>query len=145
MYLAQLNIAQTLAPIEDVLMKEFVDNLEPINQLAEQSQGFIWRLQDEAGDATHIRIFDDPSIIANMSVWQDVESLKAFIFKTHHINFLKRKREWFEKMPEENHVMWWVEEGHTPTLEEAKERLIHLRQHADSPFAFSFKKCFDAI
>lgn len=139
MHLAQLNIGKTRAPIDDPLMKEFVANLEPINNIAEASAGFIWRLQDESGDATDIHVFDDPLIIVNMSVWESTESLKQFMFKTHHIEFLKRKQEWFEKIPEANYVLWWIPKQHIPTLTEAKERLVHLRKNGESAYAFSFK------
>ncbi|QFU25372.1 DUF3291 domain-containing protein [Shewanella eurypsychrophilus] len=139
MQLAQLNIARTKAAMDEPLMKEFVDNLEPINAIAESSQGFVWRLQDESGDATSIQAFEDPSLIVNISVWESVESLKAFIFKTHHIDFLKRKSEWFDKLDDANYVLWWVPEGHQPSVEEAKERLMHLRDQGESAYAFSFK------
>ena len=140
MQLAQLNIARTKAAMDEPLMKEFVDNLAPINAMAESSQGFVWRLQDESGDATSIQAFDDPSLIVNMSVWTSVESLKAFIFKTHHIDFLKRKSEWFDSLEEANYVLWWVPQGHRPSVEEAKERLMHLREQGESSYAFSFKR-----
>ena len=139
MQLAQLNIARTKAAMDEPLMKEFVDNLEPINAIAESSQGFVWRLQDESGDATSIQAFEDPSLIVNISVWESVESLKAFIFKTHHIGFLKRKSEWFDKLDDANYVLWWVPQGHRPSVEEAKERLMHLREQGESAYAFSFK------
>ena len=142
MELAQLNIARVLAPLESPMMQEFVDNLGPINTIAENSPGYIWRLQDDSGDATSIEVFDDPLIIVNMSVWESVESLKDFMFKTHHLTFLKRKAEWFGKMQEPNHVLWWIEKGTIPTVQEAKRRLIHLREHGDSAYAFSFRNLY---
>ncbi len=142
MYLAQLNIAKARAPMEDPLLKEFVDNLEPINQLAEQSPGFIWRLQDESGAATSFQAFEDPLIISNMSLWKSVQHLKDFIYKTHHLDFLVRKEDWFERLPEGNQVMWWVEDDHRPNLEEAKQRLMYLREHGESPYAFTFRGNF---
>lgn len=143
MQLAQINIARTKAAMDEPLMKEFVDNLVPINAIAEASPGFVWRLQDESGDATSIQAFDDPSLIVNLSVWESVESLKSFLFKTHHIDFLKRKSEWFEKLDEANYVLWWVPEGHQPSVAEAKERLLYFREHGESDFAFSFKRRVD--
>jgi hypothetical protein len=123
-------------------MAGFVDNLEPINAIAESSQGFIWRLKDESGDATSIQIEGDPGLIVNMSVWDGVESLKHFMFKTHHIDFLKRKKEWFIPMTEESYVLWWVAQGHIPTIEEAMAKLKLLRQNGETPEAFSFKGNF---
>lgn len=133
MHLAQLNIAKAKAPLEDPLMQEFMDNLDPINAIA-----------DASGDATGINAFDDLQLIINMSVWESVEALKDFMFKTHHVNFLKRKQEWFEKLSVANHVLWWVALGYEPTLEEAKERLMHLREHGESAYAFSFRSKFEA-
>ena len=120
-------------------MAEFVDNLERINGLAEESPGYVWRLQDDSGDATSIQLFDDPRIIVNMSVWESVEALKNFIFNTHHVDFLKRRYDWFEKMQPASHVMWWIEPGHLPTPAEAVDRLEHLRDHGDTANAFGFR------
>lgn len=142
MHLAQLNIAKAKYSLESPEIKEFVDNLEPINQLAESSDGFIWRLKDETGDATAIQAFDDPNIIINMSVWDSVDALKDFMFRTHHRDFLRRKKEWFESIPEDSYVLWWIVEGHIPTVEEALEKLVYLRENGDTPNAFSFKSNF---
>ena len=139
MHLAQLNIARPKYPMDSEGMAEFVNNLDPINAIAESSPGFIWRLKDESGDATGIRIFNDPDYIVNMSVWQSPEALKQFMFKTHHIDFLKRKKEWFEPLDGAGLVLWWIEEGHIPTIAEAEERLLHLRHNGETEFAFSFK------
>ena len=139
MHLAQLNIAKAKASLDDPLMQEFMDNLDPINAIAEASSGFIWRLKDESGDATSIQVFDDPSLIVNMSVWESIDSLKDFMFKTHHLNFLKRKNEWFEKINKANHVLWWVPMGHEPNVIEAKERLLYLREQGESDHAFTFR------
>ncbi len=143
MHIAQLNIAQAKAPLDTPVMKDFVDNLEPVNAMAESSEGFIWRLKDEEGDATKIPIFNDPSLLVNMSVWASVESLKHFIFKTHHLTFLQRKGEWFEKMPMANQVLWWIQEDHIPTVAEAEQRLIYLRENGESPYAFSFRSKYE--
>lgn len=139
MHLAQLNIAKAKATLDDPLMQEFMDNLDPVNAIAEASPGFIWRLKDENGDATSIQVFDNPRLIVNMSVWESIDSLKDFMFKTHHLNFLKRKNEWFEKINEANHVLWWVAVGHVPTVVEAKERLLYLREQGESDHAFTFR------
>lgn len=144
MKLAQLNIAQAKYAIDKPEMKEFVDNLDNINGIAEQSKGFVWRLSDDSGDATSIVAFDDPNILINMSVWQDVESLKNFMFRTHHRDFMRRKALWFERSNLDTYVLWWVADGHIPTIDEAVERLMYLREHTDSPYAFTFKSNFSA-
>ena len=140
--LAQINIGRAKGSMDAAVMKEFSDNLDPINQIAESSPGFIWRLKDESGNATDIQSFDDPDIIINMSVWESFDALKNFMFKTHHIDFLKRKKEWFYTMSDANYALWWVPLGHQPDIEEAKSRLLHLQQHGESPHAFSFKKVY---
>ena len=142
MHLAQLNIGKAKAPMDAPEMKEFADNLDPINAIAESSPGFIWRLKDDSGNATGIQAFDEPDILVNMSVWESDEALKHFMLKTHHVDFLKRRREWFVRPLEATTVLWWIPEGHIPTLEEAIERLTHLRKHGESPHAFSFKSRF---
>ena len=105
MHLAQLNIARPKFPMDSFGMADFVNNIEPINTIAENSPGFIWRLKDDTGNATSIQIFNDPGLIVNMSVWQDIASLKQFMFKTHHIDFLKRKKEWFVPLDSASYVV----------------------------------------
>jgi len=144
MQLAQLNIAKAKYSLDAPEIKDFVDNLEPVNQLAEQSEGFIWRLQDEQGDATGIQAFSDPSMLVNMSVWQSIDALQNFMFRTHHRDFLRRKKEWFTDMAEDSYVLWWIPTGSTPTIEQALERLNYLRDNGDSPHAFTFKSNFTA-
>ncbi|PMG31684.1 hypothetical protein BCU97_21575 [Vibrio splendidus] len=144
MKLAQLNIALAKYPLDAPEIKEFVDNLELVNGIAESSEGFVWRLKDESGDATNIQAFDDPNMIVNMSVWDSVDSLKNFMFRTHHRDFMRRKGDWFHRLPEDTYVLWWIEEDHTPTLEEAIARLERLREIGDTPYAFTFKTNFTA-
>ena len=143
--LAQLNIAQAKYDLDAPQIKDFIDNLDIVNATAEKSSGFLWRLKDDSGSATSIQVFNDPNILVNMSVWRDVDSLKGFMFRTHHRNFMRRKGEWFYKLSQANYVMWWIEENHRPTIEEALERLEHLRKHGESAYAFSFKKIFNKL
>ncbi len=142
--LAQLNIARMRFPLESPEMADFVNNLDRINALADSSEGFVWRLQGEGNDATSLRPFDDDFIIVNMSVWDNLESLKAYVYKSAHTDILKRRAEWFEKVLEAMVVMWWIPSGHIPTVTESKERLEHLRQNGSSEFAFSFREAFPA-
>ena len=144
MHLAQLNIAKAKYSLEAPEIKEFIDNLEPINNLAEASDGFIWRLKDESGDATSIQAFDDPDMIVNMSVWDSIDALKDFMFRTHHRDFLRRKKEWFHNLAEDSYVLWWVPVGHIPSVEEAIAKLEFLRENGDTAHAFSFKSNFSA-
>ena len=142
-HLAQINISRLKYPVDHPQIAEFVDNLDYINRLAEKSPGFIWRLKDASGNATDINPFSDPMIIINMSVWENVASLKAFAFYTEHIQFMRKRNQWFEKLNGPNMAMWWIEPRHVPTVEEAKMRLQLLEESGDSPQAFTFKSTFD--
>ena len=141
-YLAQINIAKMLAPIDGPVMADFVANLDSINALAENSEGFVWRLKDESNNATAIKIFDDDFLIVNMSVWKNAEALFQFVYKSNHNKIFKRRKEWFEKMEEMHMAQWYVQAGRLPTVANAVERLNYLRNHGETPFSFSFKKRF---
>jgi Domain of unknown function (DUF3291) len=141
-HLAQFNIARMRAPLTDPQMNEFVAELEPVNALADQSPGFVWRLKSEEGDATAIRPYDDESILINLSVWESLAALRSFVYRTHHVEVMRKRENWFERMDEILIVLWWINAGNVPTVQEAKERLDYLRARGESPFAFSFKKRF---
>jgi hypothetical protein len=143
-HLAQVNIGIAKGTMDSDVMKFFSDNLEPINAIAESSKGFIWRLKGEGGDATDITFSDNPNELVNMSVWESVDALKHFMFRTHHIDLLKRKKEWFETPSQATYVLWWIPTGHLPTIEEAKQKLTLIRKCAETAEAFSFKKVFAA-
>ncbi|MEE4192577.1 MAG: DUF3291 domain-containing protein [Halieaceae bacterium] len=140
--LAQLNIAQMRTPFEDPSMQDFVDNLDRINALADASLGFVWRLEDEEGNATAYRPFGD-DLLVNLSVWEDLESLKSFVFQSAHADIMKRRGEWFDRMPQAYLVLWWVPAGHRPTEQEAGEKLELLRSQGPTPDAFTFREPFD--
>lgn len=123
-------------------MAEFANNLDRINALAEASPGFVWRLQTEAGNATAIRPFEDENLLVNMSVWRDVESLKAYVYDSAHVGFMRRRREWFELMKEAYLVQWWVPKGHRPDIAEAIARLELLKAKGPRPEAFTFAQPF---
>lgn len=142
--IAQINIGKMLAPIDSPVMAGFVANLDHINALAENSKGFIWRLKDENNNATSIKIYDDDMLIINMSVWQNVEALFEFAYQSMHVEILKRRKEWFEKMAESYLALWYVPAMHLPTVEEAIDRLNYLRAHGETPFVFTFKRKFSS-
>lgn len=142
-HLAQLNIARAVAPIDSPVMAEFIAALAGINALADASPGFVWRLQDDTGDATSIRPYADPLIIVNLSVWESISALRAFAYKSRHIEFVRRRHEWFESLEQRYLALWWLPAGRLPTVIEAQERLDHLRRHDETPYAFSFQKVFE--
>jgi hypothetical protein len=140
--LAQLNIGRIKAPMDSPVMAGFANNLDRINALAEATTGFIWRLQTDEGDATAIRPFDDPDMLVNMSLWRDVESLSRYVYQSAHVELMKKRREWFERMDEAFLVLWWVPAGHIPSVAEAIARLQKLRAEGPSAEAFTFRHAF---
>ena len=140
-HLAQVNIAKRLAPFDDPIMQDFVNNIDKMNAIADAAKGFIWRLQDEDKDEA-ISVFKDDTLIINMSVWQNLETLFNYTYNSGHIEVFKRKKEWFSKMKMTHMAFWYVPEGYEPTFQDAKERLDYLNTHGDTPFAFSFKSKF---
>jgi hypothetical protein len=140
-HLAQLNVGIATAPLDSSVMADFMDNLDRINALAESSPGFVWRLKADDGNATSLRPIDDRTMV-NMSVWTDPQALAAFVFRTAHVEFMRRRREWFERLQEAYLVLWWVPAGHVPTTDEAVARLAHLREHGAMPHAFNFRQLF---
>ena len=139
--LAQLNIATLREPLDSPKMADFVANLERINALAEAAPGFVWRLQTEQGDATGLRPMGE-DILVNLSVWTDVESLSAFVYRSAHGEIMRRRKEWFERTADAYVVLWWVPAGQRPTPREAEARLAHLRRHGASAEAFTFRQAF---
>lgn len=117
--LAQINIGRLRAPIDHPMIKDFVDNLDAVNAIAEASPGFVWRLTGEGNNATDLAPYEDPLIAINMSVWTDIQSLGAFVYRGDHVKIMRRRREWFEHM-DVFQVLWWVPAGHTPTIDEAR-------------------------
>lgn len=122
-------------------MAEFVASLDPINALADESPGAVWRLQTEDGNATTIRAFDDDRVIVNMSVWESIDHLAGFVYRSAHVDVMRRRREWFERI-RLHMALWWVPIGHIPSVSEAEKRLAHLREHGPTPDAFTFKARF---
>ena len=142
-HLAQLNIGRLRAPMDDPIMAGFKNQLDPINALADASPGFVWRLQTEDGNATAIRPFaGDERMAINMSVWESLDALQQFVYKTAHVGPLRDRKEWFEPIEEPILVLWWIPAGHIPTVAEAIERLERLKQHGPTADAFTFRTPF---
>lgn len=137
-HLAQLNIGRLRYPKGDLRAAEFFDNLERVNAIAERMPGFVWRLKDEGGDATNFRLNGDPGIAVNLSVWETGAALRAYVFKTVHGSFLRRRQDWFEPMTGPHMVLWPVAPGHIPDLREAAARLAGLAANGPSGRAFGW-------
>jgi hypothetical protein len=143
--LAQVNIARLIAPLDSPLLADFVAALDPVNAVADGAPGFIWRLQTEDGNATAIRAFEqdaEGAILVNMSVWESVEALAAYVYGPAHVAVLRRRREWFERMKDAHTALWWIPRGDIPTTYEAEDRLRYLRAHGATPYAFTLREHF---
>lgn len=143
-HLAQINIAKLLEPIDSLLLEDFVGDLDRINEIAEKSAGFVWRLKDDSGNATSINPFDDASFIVNISVWETVEDLKYFVYNSGHMEVFRKRAKWFERMKTPHMALWWIKIDDYPTLEDGKNKLLELEKYGDTPSSFSFKELFDA-
>ncbi len=141
-HLAQFNIATARFALDDPRIADFMAQLDDINGLAERSPGFVWRLQSDSGNATDIKVSDDPNLVVNMSVWQSPETLFEFAYKSAHREVMTRRREWFVPPSGAYQVLWWVEVGTRPTAQQGMERLARLNRHGPSAHAFNFKTRF---
>jgi hypothetical protein len=142
--LAQLNIARMKVPYDDPLMKGFIDALEPMHELSDNSPGFVWRLESDQNPEPELAAFEASGWLVNMSVWQSIDDLKAFVMAPYHLSIMRRRAEWFEKTREETMVLWWIEDGCIPSFTEAMERLHCLRDNGPTSYAFSFPSPFQA-
>ena len=142
-HIAQLNVGRLRAPMDDPLIDDFRINLGPINALAELTPGFVWRLQDETGDATSINPFSDELEIINLTVWESIEALADFTYRSGHVMFLQRRRDFFESPNQPVVCLWWIPEGTVPTVDDAIARLEHLRAYGPTPTAFTFRQRFE--
>jgi hypothetical protein len=144
-HLAQANIARFKAPLHHPSMKEFVNFLEPVNKFAEESKGFVWRLTDDYNrSASYIESpFQDEMMAINVSVWENMEYFKTFVYSSVHSYFLKNKKKWFDLSKPSQFVMWWIPVGEIPTLDIVKGKLEHHVAHGDSPEVFSMRSLFD--
>jgi hypothetical protein len=142
-HLAEVNVGRLRAPIDHPMIKDFADNLDRINALAESSPGFVWRLKGDGNNATDLAIDGDPLFIPNLSVWEDIPALGAYVYRSGHVEIMRRRKEWFEHM-DTYMALWWVPVGHEPTVEEALEKLALIKAHGPTPSAFTFRTPFAA-
>jgi hypothetical protein len=142
-HLAQFNIARIRYPLDDPRMAEFVDNVDRVNKLAEKIEGFVWRLQDDSGHAMDMRVYDDPAILPNLTLWKTPEALERFVWQTLHGRFYRRREDWFEPV-DTPLAMWWVPAGERPAMAEGVRRRDHLVAHGPGDFAFGWEQLREA-
>jgi hypothetical protein len=141
-HLAQCNVVKLKASLDSPLVAGFVAALDPINALADAAPGFVWRLKTEDGDATSIRVFDDDQILLNMSVWESIETLKDYVYRSGHMEVLRQRRQWAEHFVSAQSTMWWILAGELPEPTEAVVRLAGLERDGPTPYAFTFQRPF---
>jgi hypothetical protein len=141
-HLAQINVARARAPLDDPLLADFMAQLDRINGLADQSPGFVWRLQSDSGNATDIQVSEDPCLLVNLSVWSSAEALFDFVYKTGHSRVMARRKDWFEPFGRPYLALWWAPAGRLPSVEEAMARLDLIAERGPGPEAFTFKRRF---
>lgn len=142
MHLAELNIGRFKHPTSDPRMAGFMNNLDRVNAIAERSPGFVWRLKGDNNNATEFRVGDDMAV--NLSVWEDAKSLETYVFKTVHAQFYRNRAAWFDLLEKPHMVMWWVPEGHRPSLDEAYARLRQYEAEGPTRHAFGWAEIMDA-
>jgi hypothetical protein len=140
-----VNIARMKAPMDSDIMAGFVARLADINAISDGSPGFVWRFQDDEGNATAVRPFDDDRLLFNLSVWETPGHLRAFVYRSAHTEVMRQRKSWFERFDGFYYALWWIPAGHIPTVDEARERLVHLQQHGEGPHAFTFASDFAAV
>jgi hypothetical protein len=141
-HLAQVNVMRLKAPLDSPVLQPFVAALEPVNALADRAPGFVWRLQSEGGDATAYRIFGDDTLLVNMSTWTSLEALNDYVYRSAHVEIMRRRREFAQHIAEAYLALWWVRAGERPTVQQAEERLRYLRANGPTPFAFGVRAPF---
>lgn len=143
-HVAQYNIAKMRAPLDDPIMASFVARIDELNHLADRTPGFVWRLRDESDNSTALRLYEDELIVINMSVWDDIDALHAFAYRSDHGPAYAARHDWFAPIEGHTLVLWWVPAGHEPPPQEGKDRLELLRRCGPTPEAFTLKVRFPA-
>ena len=141
-HLAQVNVMRLKAPLDSAALAPFVAALDPVNALADAAPGFVWRLKSEQGDATAFRILDDDTLLVNMSTWTSLQALTDYVYRSGHVEIMRRRREFALPIAEAYAALWWVRAGERPTVRQAEARLRHLRANGPTAFAFEIRTPF---
>ena len=140
--LAQANLAWMRYPLDDPRMADMRDEIDRINTLGDRSAGCVWRFRTESGTATDVRVLDDPGVLFNLTIWRSVEDLRRYVYRTEHVTFFRRRREWFVPPPREPVVLWWVAPGPRPGVEDAMARFERLWRDGPTADAFTLKRVY---
>ena len=111
--------------------------------MADDSPGFIWRLKEEDSSLDNVNPHEKEQIIINLSVWESVETLRLYVYETVHTDFLRRRKEWFQRYGKAQATMWWIQDDQLPTVKEGLAKLSHYENHGSSVLAFDFRNRFE--
>lgn len=147
--LAQVNVSRLLAPLDSALLAPFVAALDEVNAEGDWAPGFRWRLQTESGNATDVEGFGwdiagSHGVIVNLTTWNNTRSLSDFVFSGRHLAIMRRRREWFHPVVEATTALWWVPADTRPTVDEAEDRVRHLRRHGPTGHSFTLRRHYPA-
>src|SRR6476646_7069993 len=92
-HLAQVNIGQARGAMDQPIMAGFVAQLVAINALADESPGFVWRLQTEVGDASAVPPYADDPVLINLAGGVGRAALLAFVVRSAHTDVMRQRRE----------------------------------------------------
>ena len=144
MQLAQVNVAEAVAPLDSSALSGFLALLEPLDALARRSPGFVWRPRPEDLDPAELAVFGDPLwVIPNLSVWESLAALREFTYRGAHGDALRGRRQWFVPPSGASMALWWVADGERPSLAEGHRRLELLRTDGPTPEAFTLRRAYE--
>jgi len=140
-HLAHLNWGRLRYGWDDPRTAPFSNAIDTVNQIAERSDGFLWRLQDEAMEAEQVgpdgAFGGDPLVASTLSIWRDAASFVQFVRHTVHARFMTRAGEWF--LPGESGlVLWWCHKTARPTVQDGLMRHRMMCEIGPSSDAFGW-------
>jgi len=145
MYLAQANFAIWKEDVSAESVKTFLDFANQIMSSSMANSAWVWsRPGSFFNDISVVEVFANSKIILNVSVWKDFLSLKQFVYNDVHLKAMKNRHLWFDIVPDQASVLWWVAPQHQPTLEEAQEKFQLLNHIGPSIEAFTFSNFYES-
>jgi hypothetical protein len=145
-HLAEFNIGVLRYDWDDPRLADFADNVDRVNRIAQRSPGFVWQMSPEDMEAAQKDpngpLGGNPRTASTLSVWRDAASLEHFVWNTIHKAFFERRAEWYASEEQGGFgvrlVLWWVAEGHQPSIAEAADRMHRLARVGDTERAFGW-------
>lgn len=83
------------------------------------------------------------SAAQTLSLWRDLESVRAFVYSGLHLRALRNRHAWFTRPDVPTYAIWWVPESTVPTWAEASLRIELLADEGPNPRAFDLRAPFD--